>query len=621
MANSRASENRRVEAITVHEQISLRPEMYIGSTSKTKMNMFMNGVYQEVEYVPGLLKLMEEIVDNSVDVAIATGYKYGNKISVDITNNSVKVTDNGTGITVEKTTNSRGETVWEPVLAWGEPQSSSNYSNDKERKTFGTNGVGSTVVNIFSSYFMGTTCDGKHKLTYINQKDDDSDPKGQDSVKVIDSTKSFTSVYFEPKLSRFEEDEITDVYVQLIKERVERITLAHPEIEFKVNGQLVKFNNMKSYLRKYAEDFVVDDSTHCMIGVCLSDDEEFRHVSVVNGLSLHNGGSHVDYMMNRICELLRPMLKRKYKVDVLPNQIKQKMLLVNVIRNFNNMKFDSQTKVKLTNPQSEISVYFEDFDFEKFTKKIMKNEELVDAIVHSQVQKLKDKERREQAKLQKELSKINVPKHVAPNSTKDTGNTLFVVEGDSAKSNFLQTRDRNYQGMYPLRGKFLNVTRKSASDILKNEQCQDLMNILGLQLNKEAPSEFNNGYSRIYITADADIDGYCIAAQMMNFLNLWPELFQRGMVYLLRTPIMVVKKGKKTVHTFYSLEEYSKYTLKTGEYIKYLKGLGTLEIDEYKEYVTEQPKIEQITLDDRYQEFLDIAFSDDIDRRKEWLYI
>ena len=147
------------------------------------------------------------------------------------------------------------------------------------------------------------------------------------------------------------------------------------------------------------------------------------------------------------------------------------------------------------------------------------------------------------------------------------------------------------------------------------------MNILGLELNKKAPEEFNNGYSRLYITADADIDGYCIAAQMMNFLNLWPELFERGMVYFLRTPIMVVKKGKNTVQTFYSLSEYGKYTLKQGETIKYLKGLGSLTVDEYKLYVTEQPKIEKIELDEKYQEFLDIAFSDDIERRKEWLYI
>lgn len=617
---SRASEKRRVEAITVHEQISLRPEMYIGSTSKTKMNMFINGDYQEVEYVPGLLKLIEEIVDNSVDVAISTGCKYGDKIDIDITNNSIKVTDNGTGITVAKTVNARDEEVWEPVLAWGEPQSSSNYTDDA-RQTFGTNGVGSTVVNIFSTYFMGTTCDGHHKLTYINQKEDNSDPKGKETVKVVDAKKSFTSVYFEPNLSRFEEDEITDVYVQLIKERVERITLAHPGITFKVNGQTVKFSNMKNYLRKYAEDFVVDDSSHCMIGVCLSEDEEFRQVSVVNGLSLHNGGSHVDYIMNRVTEIIRPMIKRRYKVDVLPNQIKQKMLLISVIKNFNNMKFDSQTKVKLTNPQSEISSYFDDFDFDKFAKKIMKNEELVESIVHSQVQKLKEKERREQAKLQRELAKISVPKHVEPNSSKAEGNTLFIVEGDSAKSNFLQTRDRNLQGMYPLRGKFLNVTRKSSSDILKNQQCQDLMNILGLSLNGSLPDKLNHGYSKIYITADADIDGYCIAAQLMNFLNLWPDLFKNAMVYLLRTPIMVVKKGKNTTQTFYDLEEYGAYKLKKGEEIKYLKGLGTLSIDEYKEYVTENPKLERITLDERYQEFLDIAFSDDIERRKEWLYI
>ena len=613
---------RSVEAITVHQQISLRPEMYIGSTSKVKSHTFINGSYTEVEYVPGLLKLIEEIVDNSVDVAIATNYQYGNKISIDINSDSVKVSDNGTGISVRETTNTRGESVWEPVLAWGEPQSSSNYKDDKNRKTFGTNGVGSTVVNIFSQYFMGVTCDGNKKLTYTNTKENLDDPKGVETVKLgKPSSSTYTSVYFEPKMDRFEENEIEDVYVALIQERVERITLAHPKIEFKVNGKTVKYTNSKQYLGKYSDAFTAEETENTLVGVCLSDEEEFRHVSIVNGLSLENGGNQVDYIMTKICDVIRPMIKRKYKVDILPNQIKQKMLLINVIKNFNNMKFDSQTKVKLTNTREEISSHFDGFDFDKFSKKLMKNEELIDTIVHSQVQKLKAKERREQEKLARELSKVKVAKHVSPNSKQDSGHVLYIVEGDSAKVNFMQTRDRPTQGMYPLRGKFLNVSKKSNADILKNDAIKDVMAILGLSLNGKIPEKLNYGYDRIYITSDADIDGYCISAQVINFLKLWPELFERGLVYLLRTPIMTIKKGNKTTQIFYTLEEYSNYTLKQGESIKYLKGLGSLTVDEYREYVTMNPRIEQIIMDDDSEKFLDIAFSEDRESRKKWLEV
>lgn len=612
--------DRSVEAITVHQQISLRPEMYIGSTSKVKTHTFINGTYMEVEYVPGLLKLIEEIVDNSVDVSIATGYRYGTKIDIEITGESVKVTDNGTGISVRETVNTRGEPVWEPVLAWGEPQSSSNYKDDSNRKTFGTNGVGSTVVNIFSKYFMGVTCDGNKKLVYINSKENVEDPIGKEEVKIEEPTKnSFTTVYFEPKMARFEEDTIEEVYVSLIQERVERIALAHPQIEFTVNGRKVRYIDKMKYLGKYSDAFTVEETTNTLVGICLCEEEEFRHVSVVNGMSLANGGNQVDFIMGKICDAMRPLIKKKYKVDILPNQIKQKMILVNVIKNFNNMKFDSQTKVKLTNSREEIAGYFSDFDFDKFAKKVMKNEYLIDTIVHSQVQKLKAKERREQERLQREVSKNKVAKHVAPNSRQKTGNVLYMVEGDSAKVNFMQTRDRPTQGVYPLRGKFLNISKKSKSDILKNDAVKDIMSILGLTLDGTVPDTLGHGYDKIFITADADIDGYCIAAQIMNFLKLWPDLYHRGMVYLLRTPIMVVKKGNTTVQVFYTLEDYAQYTLKAGEHIKYLKGLGTLTVDEYREYVTENPRIEQVSMDSDSEHCLHIAFSEDRALRKEWL--
>ena len=148
------------------EHVLLRPHMFIGSTSKEKYTQFIINEYREIEYIPGLLKLVNEIIDNSVDVAIKTNFKYANKIEIDMTEDYVRVKDNGTGIPVVKVNDRDGKDVWNPVMSWTYTKAGTNFDDTVEdvRQSIGMNGVGSTVVSIFSKKFMGETCDGTKKL-------------------------------------------------------------------------------------------------------------------------------------------------------------------------------------------------------------------------------------------------------------------------------------------------------------------------------------------------------------------------------------------------------------------------------------------------------------------------
>lgn len=624
MANSNNDE---FKILSPRDHILSRSGMYIGSTSLEKIDGIFMGEYTSLNVIPGLLKIINEILDNSIDEYIRTNGKHANKITVSIDEHEgeplITISDNGRGIPIEEISvvqddgngDSAPSTEYRPVIAWTKAMAGTNFTD--ERTTMGANGVGSFCTNVFSNKFVGTTCDGKQKLILTCH-----DNGLVDSIKINKGSTKGTSVSFVPDMSRFGDGHFTEDHYTAIKDRLENLAFSFPNLTFKFNKETIKCDSLKSFADKFGTNVSLNIEDKGAIVIANSgDDQEFRLLSYVNGLYLKNGGTHVDYLLSKLIEELRPMIKRKHSVDVLPNQIKQHLMFVNIFRDMKNLKFDGQTKERLTNNKAEIENYFGDIDFKKIARNIMGTEDIIEPIVHSHVMKLKEKERREKDKLARDNAKNNVSKHVSPNNKKDSGNVLYIVEGDSAKSNFLQTRERGTQGIYPLRGKFLNTQRASDTDILKNQSASDIMNVLGLKLGKKAPDELNFGYDRIYITSDADIDGYCITAQVINFLKLWPELFERGIVYIVRTPIMVSIKNNKVNSIFYTLDDYSNAKLDNNEKIKYLKGLGTLTIAQYREYVTMNPKIERVVLDENSNEYLNVAFSDNIQKRKEWLYI
>lgn len=600
--------------LSPEEHVLLRPNMYIGSTSREEFSQFVFSEYKTVEYIPGLLKCVNEIIDNSIDVAIRTDFKFANKIDIEMTAGYVSVEDNGTGMAVIKVEDKDGNKVWNPVLSWTYTNAGSNFTDEtEERKTIGMHGLGATAASIFSKLFIGETSDGKKKLKVTTRNNNNLE-----GAVAGRSTKKYTKVYFEPDFSRFEDiNEFNSQHIEIIEDRIHKLAALYPKIKFTFNGEVVSYKSFKDYVEKFDKKYTLYEEDKVSIAYLADDTDENTFISVVNGLNTPNGGRHLDVINSKVSDYLKPMIKRKYKVDVSTVHIKNHTLPIVFMKEFPNFKSDSQTKESVKNTRTEVEAYFKGFDFEKLAKKIMACEDVVMPIVEQHLLKLEQAEKRKLRMEQKKAAKRNIPKHLEPNKRNTGKNILYIVEGDSAKNNFLSSRDKDYHGMYPLRGKMINVRKKSNMEILNNNECKDIMSILNLQIGEEVPEKLP--YAKIYITADADVDGYCITAQLINFLKFWPELFERKMVYVVFTPIMEIVKGNTIVKTFYRLSEYRNYTLKSGEKINYVKGLGSMNLKEYKKYLITKPRVELVEDDSDANKYLEIAFDENVDARKEWL--
>ncbi|AUM58622.1 DNA topoisomerase II large subunit [Proteus phage phiP4-3] len=154
-----------IKILSDREHIIKRSGMYIGSSSSENNEQFLFGEYTTIKYVPGIVKIIDEIIDNSVDEAIRTNFKFANKIEVSIENDTVTVKDNGRGLPQALVLTPEGDEIPGPVAAWTRPRAGGNFGDDSERKTGGMNGVGSALTNIFSTMFVGVTCNGETEIT------------------------------------------------------------------------------------------------------------------------------------------------------------------------------------------------------------------------------------------------------------------------------------------------------------------------------------------------------------------------------------------------------------------------------------------------------------------------
>jgi DNA topoisomerase-2 len=219
-----------------------RPTMYIGAVDLTSSNEYIltdndKIEYQEIKIVPGFIKTINEIIDNSVDVAIKTNFKSSNEISIKMTDEFIEVQDNGTGIPVIK--NSDGNYLAE--LAWGHARAGSNFDDDKNRTQIGMNGVGSFATNCFSTKFIGKTDDGKKCYT-ITFKDN---AKTFTDKETESSGKTGVTVKFYPDLEKFGLKTIDETHMNVIKQRLINLSMTFPGITFKFNGKKININSFK----------------------------------------------------------------------------------------------------------------------------------------------------------------------------------------------------------------------------------------------------------------------------------------------------------------------------------------------------------------------------------------
>jgi len=601
--------------LTARQHVRERIGMYMGSSSLEEVERFVMGEWKVARYVPALSKMVDEILDNSIDEAIRTNFKHANKIDVSVNlDNSVTISDNGRGIPHEDvfdaTTNKK---IARATAAWTRVNAGTSF--DDSRVTIGTNGVGSAATNFLSSKFSGKTWS---KGTIL----DVQCTNGAETIKETKRTKTGngTEVSFVPDFSLFETNSLSDLdTLALIEDRLISLQMAFPEIAFSFNKKRIKINNLKKYSEMFVgEDGVaiVEKAENLSFFIATSEDG-FRSNSFINGVNTRQGGTYVDYIMNGIVDELVTMIKRKHKIEMGKVTIKSGLSFVMFARNFTNPKFDSQTKERLTNPMGNVKEHFiqsgvKDIVF--YAKKIMATPSIIDPIIEAQLAKKLAADKRAALSAQKGLRKVKVAKHIAANKPNAT---LKIVEGDSAMGFLLKVRDANKVGAMPLRGVIMNTWDMKPADVLKNKELSELVAVLNLNIN-DPDSVDDMSYENIATLTDADHDGIGHISPLLIafFYKFWPRLFSERRVKITRTPIMISTKGKE-VEWFYTYEDATAF--KNGDSTwkhRYIKGLGSLQEHEY-DIIINKPVYDTVTVDDA--SMFQMMFGKDSQPRKKFM--
>lgn len=605
------------------EHIFDLPDTYIGSIEKTQIETWTlddndeKMEFKNIEYIPGLYKIFDEVLVNAIDqhVRIENDDNYANKVTqikvvIDKENNLLSVMNNGEGIPIEI---HKQHNIYVPEMILGNLRSSSNYDQNEKKITGGKNGYGSKLASIFSTYLRVETVDSTRKLKYIQEFRNNMKEKTEPQITKF-SGKPYTKIDFSPDLKRFNLEKLDDGTVQFMKKRVIDCTACTgKKVSVYLNEKLIDCKTLEKYVNFYLNEMTERVYEECNdrweVVVAVNPDAKFEQVSFVNGVCTLKGGKHVDSVVNSITKAITTIastkgIKRK-KVDIKPADIKNNMFIF-VRSTIENPAFDSQIKEYLTTPMTKFGSRYE--PSEKFIEKVMKTSLIERAM------KLTDfKEnlglQKTSGKKSSRISGVEKLDDANKAGTEESNKcTLILTEGDSAKALAiagLSVVGRDYFGVFPLKGKVMNVRDVDKRRVSANEEIANLVKILGLKYSdkKRTKEEVLQDlrYGRIMLFTDSDVDGSHIKGLVVNlFSYFWPELLEiPGFIIALATPIIKAKHNKE-VHEFYTLTEFEQWkenmeTIKNWD-IKYYKGLGTSTSEEAKEYFEnfENKKIEYL---------------------------
>ncbi|CAL7944561.1 unnamed protein product [Xylocopa violacea] len=626
------------------EHILLRPDTYIGSVEPVTETMWIYDkekelmVQKEIKYVPGLYKIFDEILVNAADNKQRDPKMDAIKIEINQEQNIISVWNNGKGIPVVI---HKEENMYVPTMIFGHLLTSSNYDDEEEKVTGGRNGYGAKLCNIFSHSFTVETASKEYKKclkqTWNSNMGSSTEPRIKDF-----HGEDFTKVTYSPDLSKFKMDTLDDDIVALMSRRAFDIAASSRGVKVYLNGTRIPVKDFKDYIDFYIkgkeDDFgnplkIVYENCgpRWEIAVVLSN-MGFQQVSFVNSIATTKGGRHVDHVTELIVKQLTEILKKKNKAEltIKPFQIKNHLwVFINCL--INNPTFDSQTKENMTlqpkNFGSKCTLS------EKFITSVTKIG-IVEAVLSwakfkadSQLQKLGPKSK--QRKLQG-IPKLEDANDAGTNKSLEC--TLILTEGDSAKTmavSGIASIGRDKYGVFPLRGKLLNVREATHKQILENAEINNLVKILGLQYKKKYETRDDLKtlrYGKMMIMTDQDQDGSHIKGLLINFIHHnWPSLLKLNFIEEFITPIVKATKGNQVL-SFFSIPEFDKWKSETDNFhtykIKYYKGLGTSTAKEAKEYFENMARHRirfRYEGDDDDQSIV-MAFSKKcVDQRKDWL--
>lgn len=642
-----------------------RPDTFIGSTeiAEADKNVQYYSINEgkieskkKIKFIPGLYKIFDEVLVNAADNVTKTrnmaGSKKTTEIRIEIEKNRFAIQNNGNPIPIQM---HEEEKMWVPELIFGHLRTSDNYDDGEDRFTGGRNGYGSKLAILFSTSANIKIKDKKRKKTYTQTFEDNLHTI---NTPIIEDEASENMVRVEcfPDFKRFEKStEFSDDMIKYLTRRSYDVAATTPEyVKVYLNDELVPVKNFLDYVKMYEPDTSEENLLHVKPQTLIKKEKEgkevwvkskderwevvfvkatdYRQVSFVNNINTFKGGKHVNYVTGKIKTYLHDKIKTKHphlKKDFIDNYIH---IYVNCM--INQPAFGSQCKEDLS---TNINKFGSKFEFSKdFLKQIDDTKILDDVLEYANLrakQEGKKNDGKKSVRL-KQLEKL----HDAPNAGKGSKAKdciLILTEGLSAASlalKGLSAEQRKWIGVYPLRGKVLNVRDEAISKINKNEEINDIKASLGLSQNQVVTDVSVLRYGRVYFMTDQDFDGFHIKGLLMNLFDThWDSLYRiKNFFGAIRTPILKASY-KKDVISFYTEAEHKKWKKEIGDEehkkwsIKYYKGLGTSDDEEAIEYFSNLEKntvFYNCTDDEKKEtkEKLDMIFNKKRARdRKGWL--
>jgi DNA topoisomerase-2 len=623
-----------------------RPGMYIGSVEEDSyetwvLNDDSKMVKRQIKCVPGLFKIFDEILVNAIDHSVRLKSELikddsvvpvkNIKVVIDKETGVFEVMNDGNGIEVVKHPE---HDVYIPELILGNMLTSTNYDDTEEKIIGGQNGLGGKIANIFSMYFEVETIDYSRKLLYTQRFEDNMSVIHPPKITKC-SKKPYTIIRFKPDYVRFNlKNGLSDDMYSLCAKRVyDTCAVTDDTVNVHFNGKKLEYKTFE----KYVDLFIGSKSDHTRvfekiddrweIVATYSDFNGFEQTSFVNGIWTIRGGKHVEFILNQIVKKLGEMISKKHKnVSVKPQTIKDNLVLF-VKSTISNPTFDSQTKETLTTPSTKFGGSKPEVS-EKFIEKLFKSGIIDKVLSAAQVNDAKSMQKTDGKKRTaiRGLPKLEDANWAGGPKSKEC--TLILTEGDSAASMAiagLSEVGRDRYGVFPLKGKLMNVKDQTLKKIAENDEITNLKKIIGLESGKEYKDIDGLRYGKIMLMTDADCDGSHIKGLLFNlYHSLWPSLIKRNdFVTAMLTPIVKVSKGKVT-HEFYNLTDFENWSDENsrgnGWDIKYYKGLGTSTADEAKSYFRKMRTISYKYCGQQSDDKLDLAFNKKkADDRKEWL--
>ena len=633
------------------EHIMLRPDTYIGSIERvvTQMWVFEQGrmVLRNTGYVPGLYKIFDEILVNASDNKQRDASMRCIKVTVDRASGAISVWNDGRGIPVEVHAEHK---VYIPELVFGHLMTGENFEDGDERVVGGRNGYGAKLANIFSSQFVVETNDSKSGQRYRQRWTDNMQHKGEPVISKA-SGKDFTCVTFTPDYARFGMPHgLDDDCVALMTKRVYDVAgVTDKSVKVCFNGEEIKVGGFEKYCDLYLDGAGALKKVYERINerweVCIapSPDGQMQQVSFVNGICTMKGGQHVQFIADQVVAKLQALLAKKHKGTEFKAHAVKAHLWVFVNCLVVNPAFDSQTKETLTTRSSKFGppALLPKLS-DKALKAVERTAVVSNVMFWAQAKEMRDLSKKAGGKKTNKIKGIDKLDDANNAGGKLSGQcTLILTEGDSAKTlaiSGLSVVGRDNYGVFPLRGKLLNVRDAPANQIIKNEEIQSIMKIMGLQIGKEYGSAKELRYGHLMIMTDQDHDGSHIKGLLMNFVHhFWPSLLKvQGFLQVFITPIVKATRtgagaGAEQTRAFYSMPEYEQWLrgLVAGEAaerkrwrIKYYKGLGTSTAKEAKEYFAdlEGHRLTMRWEGEQAKDALEMAFAKSrVADRKDWL--